>query len=46
MTKNIAFDILFDTMSHKINKLKIYTIGSVFWKKIQKIPLLQAISAS
>ena len=44
MSKNIAFDTLFDIVAKDIKMKKINTIGSVFWKKLQGIPLIQAIA--
>ena len=44
MSKNIAFDTHFDTVSQKIEKEKNYWISVL--KKIQGIPLFQAVSAS
>ena len=44
--QNIAFDTLFETVSQKyINKQKKYNWISVF-KKLQGIPLFQAVAAS
>ena len=45
MSKNIAFDNLFDTVRKNRKMKKTNTIGLVFSKKLQEVLLLMAVAA-